>query len=171
MLFKWSLKVEHARLENESSAQRLGCRKCFRCNGNGTCIQCDCATSQRQCSDCLPLKKRRCANSAFPLDSSKQLAPPGSRPLSTSAGVPPGPRDSDVCSSSAAVHESTKVLHVDAPSTSASLEQPCSDSIDVLQASNEARCGDDECSSANPASCDSQTASGPTPDADAMKNE
>ena len=148
--------VEHARLESERSAQRLGRRKCCRCNGNGTCIRCDCAISQRRCSDCLPLKKHRCANSTFPLDSSKQLALPGSHPLSVSAGVPPGSKDSGVSSNSIAVHESTKVL-LDTPSTSASLEQPCSDSIDVLEDSNGARCGDAACGSANSASCDSQT--------------
>ena len=115
--------VEHTLLEGERSAQRLGRRKCCWCNGNGTCIRCDRPTTQQPCSDCLPLKKHRCANSAFPLDSSKQLALPGSHPLSASAGVPPGSRDSDVSSSSVTVHEPTKVF--DTPSTSASLEQPC----------------------------------------------
>ena len=103
------LAVEHARLESERSAQRSGSRKCCRCNGNGTCIRCDCATSQRRCSDCLPLKKHRCMNSSFPQDSSKQQALPGSHPLSSSAGVPPGSKDSDVSSNSVAVRESIKV--------------------------------------------------------------
>ena len=51
------------------------------------------------------------------------------------------------------------------------VNKPCSDSIDVLKASNGACCGDDECGSANSASCDSQTTPGPTPDEDAVKNE
>ena len=57
---------EHSRLERELPGQGLGRRKCFQCNGNGTCIRCDRTTSQQRSSNCLPLKKHHCTNSAFP---------------------------------------------------------------------------------------------------------
>ena len=55
---------EQSRLERERLDKRLGRRKCCQCNGNGTCIRCECATSRRPCSSCLPMRRDRCANPA-----------------------------------------------------------------------------------------------------------
>ena len=47
--------------------------KCCRCNGNATCVRCECTKDGRQCRSCLPSRKNRCRNfSAASLPSSSQ---------------------------------------------------------------------------------------------------
>ena len=81
------LAVKLSRLERECLAKRLGRRKCCQCNGNGSCIRCECATSLRPCSNCLPLKRHRCANSAVDtLDPSQSGSSSSPAPRPTNAG-------------------------------------------------------------------------------------
>ena len=43
---------------------------CYRCNGNGDCVRCDCVKSGRVCTSCLQGKKDRCRNSDQPTPTS-----------------------------------------------------------------------------------------------------
>ena len=80
------LAVELCRLERERLAKRLGRRKCCQCNGNGSCIRCECATSLCPCSNCLALKRHRCANSVVDALDPSQSGSSSSAPRPTNAG-------------------------------------------------------------------------------------
>ena len=53
--------------------------QCCRCNGNGTCVRCDCTKAARKCWSCLPSKKDRCKNSAIPSPPQPEQAVNGHR--------------------------------------------------------------------------------------------
>ena len=70
------LALEQSKLERKRLSRRVGRRKCCRCNGNGSCVRCECASSRRECVDCLPRSKNRCANFSAhenPLSSTEQV--------------------------------------------------------------------------------------------------
>ena len=81
---------EHSRMEVERLARRRGPPKCCQCSWNGSCIRCACATSGRPCSNCLPLRRQRCANSTVvsSLPSSQPMGHPTCQPTSQPAGHP-----------------------------------------------------------------------------------
>ena len=82
------LAIEQSKLERDRISRRVGRRKCCQCNGNGSCVRCECAASRKRCTNCLPLKRNRCGNppnadeSSLPvsadteIDRTQELFPP-----------------------------------------------------------------------------------------------
>ena len=56
------LAIEQPKLERDRISRRVGRRTCCQCNGNGSCVRCECAASRNRCTNCLPLKRNRCGN-------------------------------------------------------------------------------------------------------------
>eukprot|EP00117_Sycon_ciliatum_P023481 scpid100474/ scgid19954/ len=55
---------------------------CCRCNGNGTCVRCDCTKEGRKCRNCIPSKKNKCRNGS-------PTSQPSSQPSSTTTATVP----------------------------------------------------------------------------------
>ena len=94
--------------------------KCCRCNGNGTCVRCECSRNGRQCMSCIPSKKKRCRN--FPNLSSQ----PTNKDFETDTLTVPAsqPSQAPPCtSSSACTPAASTVARVTVASDTKSLHQ------------------------------------------------
>ena len=102
---------EHSRLERSHLTKRISSRKCCQCNGNGSCVRCQCAATQRPCSSCLPLSRSRCTNPAnvppASVDQLSNLVPSRTGPSSSCPGqVTPRPSGSNYLTTESSTAES-----------------------------------------------------------------